>query len=49
MDVDESVEKPHEVEVVGGEEDADFPYIKLDEFLENFDEMILGDEVEQEV
>ncbi len=30
------------------EEEADFPGVKLDELLENFDEMTLGDSVEQE-
>jgi nonsense-mediated mRNA decay protein 3 len=58
MEVDERMEDRKEVEQISGkgqeeveevEEEPDFPEVKLDELLENFDEMTLGDTVEQEV
>ena len=48
MDVDAEAEKATETDDEV-EEEPDFPEVKLDELLENFDEMTLGDEVEQEV
>ncbi|KIM86812.1 hypothetical protein PILCRDRAFT_816071 [Piloderma croceum F 1598] len=45
MDVDQHVE---EVVKEEDDEEPDFPEVQLDELLENFDEMTLGDSVEQE-
>jgi nonsense-mediated mRNA decay protein 3 len=50
MDVDEAAAPvPEPVLQAGGEEEeADFPEVRLEELLENFDEMTLGEEEEHE-
>jgi nonsense-mediated mRNA decay protein 3 len=50
MDVDEAAAPVPEpvLEADGEEEEADFPDVRLEELLENFDEMTLGEEKEHE-
>jgi len=53
MDVDSHAEENRELEHTEGQEEAeeepDFPEVQLDELLENFDEMTLGESEPQEV
>jgi nonsense-mediated mRNA decay protein 3 len=50
MDVDEAAPVPEPVSEADEEDEAeaDFPDVKLEELLENFDEMTLGEEEEHD-